>query len=205
LNSASPGAIPIVVAAGERVQNIDIEMIRRSGVRVMGRLVPPTDAKVGRWYTNTFASLWPEGAPMEMRPMRRAASDARFMPGATLWPGMIAAPETLSDRFELEDVLPGRYVLEAGAYCISGDMIFQSLAGWRVIDVPARDLEGVEIALSEPIDVSGNVRCDENCPVVPVTVRYQAISSEELRDRDRTSNADGSILLTDMLPGWRFL
>lgn len=176
-------AKPVAVAVGQEAPNIDIQLIRQAGVRITGRVVPPADSPRPRPFlvhTNVFA--WRQDASQ--------ADDARL-------PSSVA-----NGAFEIKNFLPGQYVVEA----VTQDQAdFGNprtlLAGRRVVEVRDKDVDGVEIAMQPPVDISGTVVFDEDCPVVPVSIRPEVSSRLISRTPQVTAEATGTFTLHSLIPG----
>lgn len=181
------GATPITIAAGEEPRNLDLEIVRQRGVRVTGRLVFPSESR-GKPYIHVFVSIWPDGVPGEMMPIPHA-------PMGTLDGHAV-------DRFELTGVLPGKYVLHAEANgLVGGDVIDQVLGGERTIEVADTHLDGIELALRPPVDLTGEVRFAENCPATPIMVEYASVVPVPGNRAHAIPNAKGAVVFYRLFPG----
>jgi len=151
-------AKPVAVAAGQEHPDIDIQLIRQAGVRVSGRVIEPVDSPKAR-------------SILVRRSIVVTPSDAPLL-GAGVMPGFDE-----KGAFDLKDLLPGRYVIEAAT---TDQTDFGNprtlLAGRRTIDVGDKDVDGVEIAMQPPFDIQGAVVFGENCPAVPVSILPRAES-----------------------------
>jgi hypothetical protein len=149
-------AHPVAAATAQEVSNIDIQVIRQTGVRVSGRLIVPANAPPARsTLVNTDVAL--------------------FEPDNSWQGASLPRTSARNNAFEFEDVLPGKYTLEAATY---DDTDFGArrmlLDGRRTIEVADRDIKGLEIAMQASIDVPGTVTFEEGCTAVPVSIRLEA-------------------------------
>jgi hypothetical protein len=140
-------ARPVAVSAGQEVSNIDIQAIIQPYLWVSGHVVPPVPRSRSGSPVSTSAVAWRPKAPAE-----------------ELSPGFFT-----DDAFELGNFLPGPYVIVA----VTTDQSHTGhplLAGRRTIEVPDKDLDGVEIPMQPPVDLKGAVVFDKTCPAVPVSI-----------------------------------
>jgi hypothetical protein len=181
LHAAS--AKPVAVAVGQELPNIDIQLIRQAGVRISGRVVQPADAPRSRPFlvnTDVFARLQDASQP----------DDARL------------PVSVVNGAFELQNFLPGQYVVEA----VTRDQADFGhprilLAGYRTVEVGEKDIDGVEIAMKPPFDIQGAVVFDEHCPAVPVSIRAEVSSRFATMPPPVTSAASGEFTLPSLIPG----
>lgn len=178
-------ATPVNLAAGEEA-HINIQMIRQSGVRVSGRTIKPAGHEIGpALYVYTQVVLWSQYGD---------SGDS----------GNNYAMVNNEDRFELKDVLPGKYVLEAVTRAIESENPHaerEVLAARQLTEVGPSDLDGVVIPLQPLREIRGRVRFEENCQPVPMIVRASG-SSRAIRSQiDAKQNADGTFILSGLVPG----
>ena len=75
------------------------------------------------------------------------------------------------------------------------------LLGSRRLEVGESDVENVEIALNPPMDLSGTVTFEENCPAVPLTVGIQTFNRLAAGLPSRTVIENGEFTLQGVAPG----
>jgi hypothetical protein len=176
-------AKPIAVAAGQQVSHIDIQLVRQTGVRISGRLIQPAGSPAGRSImVHTLVLAWRADAPQE---------------------GSVIPTAVMSQaNFEVKNILPGKYVVEAG---VSDQTDYGNprllLTGSRTIEVGDRDLGGVEIVMRAPVDVSGVLTFPANCQASPVLVWPQTVSHLPGPRSPQTISTAGAFTLRGLLPG----
>jgi len=178
-------ATPVNLAAGQEA-HINIQIISQPGVRVRGRAIRPNGHEIGQArYEYTYVRLSPHY-------------------GDSSNTGSVSAT-IREEGFELTDVMPGKYVLEAltSARDDPGDPRTQKevLAAWQMIEVGPSDMDGIVIQLQPLREIRGRVKFEENCEPVPVTVRVFGSSRTTRSQIDAKRNADGSFLLSGLVPG----
>lgn len=148
---SSAGAAPVEVVAGKETTGIDIQLVRAAGVTVSGRVrgLPPPggDRRMATW-----VALWPEG---EAHP--RSVGSAAVTGG----------------RFELKDVLPGRYVLAAltaETRHPSAPPDVATLGAEQVVEVGGRDVDRLKVAMQPVLDMKGAVSFENGCEAKPLVV-----------------------------------
>src|ERR1039458_6355708 len=178
---SAAGAEPVEVAEGKETAGIDIQLVRAAGVTVSGRVphLPPagSDPKL-----STGVAMWPEG---ETYPLSSSY--------ATVTGG----------RFELKDVLPGRYVLAALTNKIprqgppgENDV---TLGAERVVEVGDREVGGLQIAMQPVRDLQGAVSFENGCPAEPLTVYVGQPGIGRSIQAD--TGSDGTFVLRRVPPG----
>jgi hypothetical protein len=175
-------ARPVAVAAGQEVSRIDIQLIRQAGVRVSGRVAKPADSPQGHstWLVNTNVLAWWPNAPSVR--------------------GDVSPGDAGTGAFDLKNVPPGRYLVEA--LTIDNTDLGHPrtlLAGRRTIEVRDKNVDGVEIAMQAPVDIQGEVFFDENCPAVPVSIVPSVESRLAAIARQFTSATAGRFTLTGLV------
>ena len=149
-NSMAPaGATPIELAEGGQVSALDIHLVRASGVTVSGVVtgLPPAGAGPP---LRSYVSMWPEGE--------------RF-------PRAFASATVTGGRFELKDILPGRYVLTAGADRARSLPPESAFGALQILDVADREIAGIEVAMQPARDVEVEVSFEDGCRPVPLEVQ----------------------------------
>jgi len=157
--------------------NVDIQLVRRVGVRVSGRL---SIASTGQPASVAGVVLWPEAAPQTSL-------------------GSIANPD-----YSIEDVLPGTYVLEAAVKDLSMSMSnpIVPFAARRTLEVGDRDIEGLDIALKPTPEIPGTLRFAPGCPETTVAISDQVDSRLTITTNEYiTLNGSGNFVLRSLLPG----
>ena len=130
------GAKPIQVARGRTISNANVEILRRTGVRVSGRIVKPASQDGNRSAAPVMTMIW----------LRSVAAE----PGTA---GQYA--NTTGDTFEIQDVLPGKYTLTA----VLGEMYGRPearrnlAAAIQTIEVNQAEVSGLTVALDRPHDL----------------------------------------------------
>ena len=125
-------AAVIAVAAGALVSGIDIRLSRSAVVRVRGRVAGASSPIV----MVTLMQL--EGRPPSVGKIHNA----------------IGRPD---GSFEIDNVPPGRYLLQ----CDAGfESPFDRLRGRQWLDVGSADVEGVQVLLIRPQKIEGKVRVE---------------------------------------------
>src|ERR1019366_172236 len=132
---------------------VDVRIIRQGGVKVSGRILgaTPEDAPAASGlHGSVFVS-----------PLSPGASSGSF--------GSVAG-----DRFGAVDLLPGKYVIEAGQYT-AGDTSSENpvAAAWRTVEVATEDLEGIDRTLAPTPTVEGAVVFENGCAATPVWIQLQ--------------------------------
>ena len=189
----SADAAPIVVGTGEDLQKIDIQFIRKSGVRIAGHVTWESASRIR--LADIALTLWPEAVPGETRPVPRLEISAIYK-GLGVQPlELSASDKTPGVQFELPEILPGRHVLAVFAYAFSGDYMYEVLGGWQTVDVAAQDLHDIEISLFPPVVVSGEMRFEEGCPVKPVLMTYSGTFQAGPEDGGAAPQADGTFVM----------
>jgi hypothetical protein len=179
-------AAPVELAAGEEA-HINIQMIRQSGVRISGRTSKPAGREIGpARYVYTQVDLYSQyGDSGDFEHNHAMVNN--------------------DERFELKDVLPGMYVLEAVTRAIKSENPHaeeEVLAAAReVIEVGPSDLDGIVIPLQPLREIRGRIRFEENCQPVPLIVRALSFSRSIRRQIDAKQNADGTFILSGLVPG----
>ncbi len=180
-------ATPIAAVAGRTVSSANIQLIGQAGVRISGQIVQPTsgDSSTSSDDVHTLVGLEP-------------------LP-AVGTAGMLLAT-VKGDRFEIKDVLPGKYTLNAVTMERSGrPEAHRELAGAiQIIDVGQMDLSAGTVALQPPHDLSGMVRFDPKCGPSGAHVAVRSWLGSGTSNVD--ANADGSFVLNNLLPSryWLF-
>lgn len=173
------GAKPIEAAAGRTIANINIEILKQAGVRVSGQIVKPASPEGGASSEGVFTSV-------SLQPLSGES-------------GSISGPYATvkGDRFEIKDVLPGKYALTAVTRERYGrpEANRGFAASIQTIEVGQTDLSGLTVAPQPPHDLAGTVRFDQGCH--PGSVR---LSVRSLDPATAAVNSDGSFVLKNLLP-----
>ncbi|HUE00959.1 MAG TPA: hypothetical protein VMR62_15415 [Bryobacteraceae bacterium] len=82
------------MARGRTISNVNVEILRRTGVRVSGRIVKPASQDGNASAAPVMTTVW----------LRSVAAE----PGTA---GQYT--HTTGDTFEIQDVMPGKYTLAA--------------------------------------------------------------------------------------------
>jgi hypothetical protein len=171
-------AKPLELAAGQTVR-ADIQIVRRAGVRISGRILKPPDPSGPLVFTQVMLML--QGSPL-------VNPDAPFAFG--------------KDEYELNDVMPGKYTLSAVTYDASTGRIsgnHKALFGTlRDIEVGEGDMDGQDLTLDPLRDLSGTVTFRGACTPAPVLVRLTG--SRLGRNPEAISGADGRFVLSGLTP-----
>ena len=173
----SSGATPIELAEGKEIHGIDIQLVRAVGVTVSGRVLglPPG----GEPRLSTGVAMWPEG---ENHPLSTSS--------ATVTGG----------RFEVKNLLPGRYVLAAQTVKMERPgPPPATLGAERVVEVYDRDVGGVKLAMKPVRDIPGAVSFENGCEVKTLTVWIQEPGMGGSISAD--IGKDGTFVLRRVPPG----
>ena len=124
----------VTVAPGAELHGFDLQLVRASGVRVRGRIMPSaggTPPPVFQWVTLVPVSRQDAPLPAHDRLVRDAKGE-----------------------FEFSGVMPGTYrlQLETGGLNESGHM-----SARRILNVGVTDLEGIDLTAGPPAILSGRV------------------------------------------------
>jgi hypothetical protein len=171
---------PVELAEGKELR-VDVRIIRQGGVKVSGRIlgVTPEDAPAASGlHVSVFVS-----------PLSPGASSGSF--------GSVAG-----DRFAAVDLVPGKYLIEAGQYA-AGDTSSENpvAAAWRTVEVATEDLEGIDLTLSPTSTVEGAVVFENGCAATPVWIQLQGDRPLGRLRRNLHAGADGRFVLQHLFPG----
>jgi hypothetical protein len=169
-------AKPIRLQAGQQVR-ADIQVISQPGILVSGRvIVPPHDPLPAGMQIFTHVHLRPSGGGF----LTKASGNAT----------------AAADRFEMEDMLPGKYTLMAETEQMSADgsgRNRKSLFGMqREVEIGERDSAGLDVELQPLTDVIGKVTFDEGCAAGPVPVHLTGGGMMGIQQYSALSGADGT-------------
>lgn len=183
-----PGAItlasakPLELAAGQQAR-ADIQIARRGGVRVAGRIL----------------GVRSEGAA----PDSTLYTSIVLVPDNTPLINANGPSVTGRDEFELKNVLPGKYRLTAATYRSStnwfGGMPKAEFGLTRDIEVGENDMLGVDLTLQPSRDLSGLVTFHEGCKPFPVEIRVSSLVGAV--SAEARPGPDGKFVLSGMSPG----
>jgi hypothetical protein len=123
-----------------------------------------------------------------------------WWPNAPSVRGDVSPGDAGTGAFDLKNVPPGRYLVEA--LTIDNTDLGHPrtlLAGRRTIEVRDKNVDGVEIAMQAPVDIQGEVFFDENCPAVPVSIVPSVESRLAAIARQFTSATAGRFTLTGLV------
>jgi hypothetical protein len=187
LDLASAKAIR--VQAGQQVR-ADIQVINQPGIRVSGRvIVPPHDPPPAGMQIFTHVHLRPGS-------------------GGLLTKADGNAPVT-GDRFEMEDLLPGKYTLMAETEQMSTDgsgRNRKSLFGMqREVEIGERDIADLDVELQPLADVTGKVTFDKGCTAGPVPVHLSGGGMMGVYQYSAVSGADGTFAFGTFPPSPLYL
>ncbi len=134
----------VAVAAGAELHGFDLQLVRASGVRVRGRIMPSSGGAPPPVFQ--FVTLVPvnsQDAPLPAHDF--LVRDAK-------------------GKFEFSGVMPGTYrlQLETGGLNESGHM-----SARQILNVGASDLEGIELTARPPAALSGRVLAPEDRKLSP--------------------------------------
>lgn len=171
-------ALEIAIGRAGEIPNVDIQLARRVGVRVSGRLsIASTGQPVS---TGAGVVLWSEAAPRVSL-------------------GSVAKPD-----YAIEDVLPGTYVLEAAVRDLSMSLSNPIIpfAARRKVEVGDRDIDGLDIALQPTPEIPGTLRFAAGCPETSVAL-YDQVESRLTVTNDNyiTLNGSSNFVLRSLIPG----
>jgi hypothetical protein len=184
LDLASAKAIQL--QAGQQVR-ADIQVISQPGIRVTGRVtVPPLDPSSADMQIFTHVHLNSIGGLLT-----KAGGDST-----------VAA-----DRFEIADLLPGKYTLMAETEQMSADgRNRKSLFGTqRQIEIGERDILDLDVELQPLADVTGKVIFDEGCNTGAVPVHLRGGGMMGLQEYSAVSGADGTFAFGTFHPSPLFI
>jgi hypothetical protein len=164
------------VQAGQQVR-ADIQVISQPGIHVSGRVViPPHDPTVAGMQIFTHVHLHPNGGGL----FTRASGNTTVT----------------ADRFEMADLLPGKYTLMAETEQMSADGTGRnrkSLFGMqREVEIGERDIADLDVELQPLTDVTGKVTFDEGCAAGPVPVHLSGGGMMGIQQYSAVSGADGT-------------
>jgi hypothetical protein len=165
---------PVELAEGKELR-VDVQLIRQGGVKVSGRLLGPAAAQPGLHVSVRVSAV---------------------SPGASN-----GFADVTGDGFAAADILPGKYVVEAGQYA-AGDFTNQNplAAGRRTVDVGTEDVDGIDLTLAPTPDVEGTVVFESGCATTPVWIQLQG-DPVSRPPRDLLAGADGRFVLQHLFPG----
>ncbi len=177
LNLAS--AAPVNLATGQ-VARADIQIIRQAGVKVSGRIQLPAGFPTGDAALFHHVLLSPAMAGLR-------GSGGSF--------GSLG-----QERFEMSDVMPGTYVLQAttSKYPQSAKPV---LAARQTIEVGPWDMEGIVVQLQPLREIQGRVKFQERCEATTVVVNLDGPSRLATTSIEAKGNEDETFVLTDLVPG----
>ncbi len=170
-----------VIAAGPSEEaRADFSLRKVPGVTVSGRLIGPDPS--AKWHDATELGLYAQGPRISLGGSQRAA--------------------TSSARFEIHNVLPGKYRLVAITREIGGPRT--PLGGNQEIEVGDKGREGIELKMQPLQDVPGTVVFGAGCPSGPVrigTVIASPLTRLFGKSETPTTAADGSFVIHAVRPG----
>ncbi len=178
----------IEVGSGQEIGGVDIRILRVHGVRVAGRLInapEPAEGERPRAYTRLVLAR-PDPEPRNYLP-----------PFAS----------TMNARFELTDVLPGRYMLEALTQDVPENPMVdaqrQRSTLWARMPVVVGEsgLDGIEVTLEPTFEIPGTLKFPEGCRATRVAVRVFTSASRLIGPAETVSADDGSFVLRGLVPG----
>jgi hypothetical protein len=166
----------IRLQAGQQVQ-ADIQVISQPGLRVSGRVfLPPHDQPPPGMQIFTHVHLRPSGGGL----LTKASGNSTVT----------------ADRFDMEDLLPGKYTLMAETEQMSADgsgRNRKSVFGMqREVEIGERGMADLDVELQPLADVTGKVTFDEGCAAGPVPVHLTGGGMMGIQQYSAVSGADGS-------------
>ena len=163
---------PVELAEGKQLR-ADVQIARQGGAKLSGRILGLAGAQPG-----SFA--WVRIIPLS--------------PG-----GSGGFAKVTGDDFTAADILPGKYILEAGQFA-ADDMFSQNplAAARRTVEVGAEDAAGIDLALAPTPDVSGTVIFESGCAAVPVWIQLQ---QDSYTPRSLHVDTDGRFVAQHLFPG----
>lgn len=176
-NAADPAsAAPVVVSPGQDAPGIDFTLQPGPSVRLRGRLSP----------ASAFAAARPS-----VRLLPRDSGASFFL----VRNGIVRDQD---GRFEIPNVLPGRYILSAES--VSGPVHY--LASLP-LDVPPTDVDGLDLTLAPAPSVSGLVVSKAATPpdYQRIVLTLQPQASLPAQQKSARLAADGSFSFPDVPPG----
>jgi len=161
---------PLEVAEGQELR-ADVQIVREGGVKIGGRVLGMY-AAAGR-HVAVFA--WP------------------LSPGAS---SLLSVSIPDGHRFSAADVLPGKYLIEAGEFD-NGDSHLQTpwSTARRAVEVGTEDLDGIDLTLAPTPRVEGEVVFESGCSAVPVWIQLQGDRPLGRLLRSLHVGADGRFVL----------
>jgi carboxypeptidase family protein len=140
--------------------------------------IPVSDGKESRADVHVISET---GVKVSGRVHGAVGADISFHVSAVPEMGVAVSALTAGDSFTFVDLLPGKYVLEAGEY-IAGDVLMQTpvASGARTLEIGKEDVADVEINLAATPDVRGILVFENGCTAVPVRIQLQ--SGRRVRD-----------------------
>lgn len=183
LDAAS--AKPIQVSAGQQVR-ADIQVIRQEGLRLTGRVtVPPYDAPPGLRVSTSVSMIATSEVP------------SRPSYGSGVKDG----------RFEVDDLLPGKYTLVAQTRQMGADGRLQkSIFGMsREVEIGYRDVTDLDLELQPLVEVTGKVTFAEGCSSGPVPVHLRGGGFFGIQEYSAVSTPDGSFAFGTFPPSPLFI
>ena len=168
---------PLELGEGKELR-ADVQMIRQSGVKVSGRVIATETPGL-----HVTVRAWP------------ILAGASPVSGAT--PG--------GDRFSMENLLPGQYLLEAGQYA-DGDRLFETplASAEQTVEIGTADLGGIDLILVPTPTIEGKVVFESGCTAAPVWVLLDGFrGSSRIGNLRRSMHtaANGQFVFPHLLPG----
>jgi hypothetical protein len=180
-------AKPIELAAGQQAR-ADIQIVRREGVRVQGRLAgPAVDSTPAGRVRYTRLMLVPQ---------------QNYLVNAN---GPFAMAR--SAEFEFTDVLPGSYTLvaltsERPASDVWGGDDHAAFGITRPIEIEDQDMDGLVITPQQLGEIPGTITFAEGCAPAPVRIMVRSDSQLGAGQQPQAaSGADGKFVLRGLSPG----
>ena len=174
----------LVVGPGDRI-TADIQIVRKAGMHVAGRLIEPAGAVPAGARIDTVVTLTPDHSRM----LNLASPFARSQ----------------DEDYRIDEVLPGKYLLTAVSRNISADPfganqnpIFGMI---REIEVGDTDMDRVDLELRPIRDLTGRVTFDKGCEAIPMRVQILGLASFTPGQSETTTDEDGNFVLHAVPPG----
>jgi len=183
-----PGALDFASAKSLEVSpgrhlTADVRIARQKGVRVGGKIVLPAGAVPPRAKPQTTVMVTPE------------VNLARMSTNPTA---------TGTDKYELADLQPGRYVLSAITRDLSDAAMFhkKGLFGMsRTLEI-TRDMDDVDLSMKPLQDLNGVVDFSERCRQTPIRIRALSLSGQlDPGQVEADAGPDGKFVLRGITAG----
>jgi hypothetical protein len=181
-------AEPIEVVAGQTLR-ADVQIVRKPGVRVAGRLIGPPGVPDS---VLSLPGAGPRPTHITLEPKRNVFVNAN-------------GPFTTGrEDFEFNDVLPGQYMLIALMWDSKNDSLGPNQKNFglvRDVEIANRDLVGLDLELEPLKNLPGEVTFGSGCTPGTVEIRAQSSISVNWGQITAVSESDGKFVLSGPLVG----